>query len=135
MDIPKKRSGASRKGTSQKLKEKKCQFPECGVIFIGRGKAKYCDEHRKAKYRKDLYKLNDNEGEAITNIPHEFVYATEMERECGLKGCNTIYRVNLLPRLFDYPNFCNEHRNQYKRQRFIDQLKEDDDESMGTDNS
>ena len=107
------------KSKPQKLKKKKCAFPECDVVFIGRGKAKYCEEHRKAKYRKELYKKNDNEGEGIVTIEHEECFAKEITRECGLEGCTTEYEIKLIPRLTEYPNYCPKHRNQYQRERFL----------------
>jgi len=111
------------KSKPQKLKKKKCVFPGCTVVFIGRGKAKYCEEHRKAKYRKELYKKNDNDGEGIVTIEHDECYAKDSTRVCGLKGCNEEYIVKLIPRVVDYPNYCPKHRNQYQRERF---LKEND---------
>jgi hypothetical protein len=30
-------------GKPQKLKEKTCAFPGCDVVFMARGKGKYCD--------------------------------------------------------------------------------------------
>ena len=106
------------KGKPQKLKKKICAFPKCGIEFIGRGKAKYCEEHRKPIYRKVLYKKNDNDGEGVVTIEHEETYATKIIRECGLDGCTAEYELTLVPRLFEYPNFCEEHRNAYKRDRF-----------------
>ncbi len=108
------------KGTPQKLKKKKCAFPGCGDVFVGRGKAKYCEEHRKPKYRKELYKQNDNKGEGIVIIEHDNPYATKTVRVCGLEGCDCEYKLTLVPRLFEYPNFCMEHRNEYRRKRFIE---------------
>ena len=106
-------------GKPQKLKKKNCAFPGCNVEFIGRGKAKYCDEHRKAKYRKELYKKNDNNGEGIANIEHDEVYAKTVTRVCGLEGCNNEYTLTLIPRLSDYPNYCEDHRNEYRRKMFV----------------
>jgi len=106
-------------GKPQKLKEKTCDFPGCDVIFIGRGKAKYCEEHRKAKYRKDLYKKNDNNGLGIILIDHNEVYAKPIMKKCGLEGCGCEYELILIPRLFEYTNFCEEHRNEYKRKMFL----------------
>ena len=114
------------KGKPQKLKQKHCAFPDCGVAFVGRGKAKYCSEHRKPKYRKDLYKQNDNNGEGIVIIEHEEVYATKTIRECGLDGCSNEYEINLVPRLFEYPHFCEIHRNEYRRNIFVVDHKKND---------
>ena len=110
-----------RKSTPQKIKEKNCAFPGCGVLFMGLGKAKYCEEHRKAKYRKELYKQNDNKGEAIIHIEHDEVYAKKVMRVCELDGCDCEFEIILLPRLFEYPRYCVEHRNTFKRNHFIKQ--------------
>jgi len=109
----------NRKGTPQRTKKKHCVFPGCDVEFIGMGKAKYCEEHRKAKYRKELYKKNDNDGGAIINITHSELHSTEVEMTCSLKGCNNTYSITLIPKLFEYSNYCPEHRNEYKRERFL----------------
>jgi len=114
--------------TPQRLKTKCCVFPGCETIFIGRGKAKYCDEHRKAKYRKELYKKNDNEGEAVVIIDHAVTYATSMTRICGLDGCNEEYEITLLPRLYEYPNFCPKHRNQHQRSLFVNTSDKDNND-------
>lgn len=107
------------KGKPQKLKRKICAFPNCGIEFIGRGKAKYCDEHRKAKYRKELYKKNDNDGSGIVTIEHNEIYAKKIIRVCGLEGCDCEYSITLIPRLFEYSNYCKDHRNEFKRNRFM----------------
>jgi hypothetical protein len=106
-------------GKPQKLKQKTCVFPECYVEFIGRGKAKYCEEHRKAKYRKELYKKNDNLGCGIVVIEHEEVYAKPIIRTCSLEGCNNEYEIVLIPRMYEYSNYCEEHRNEFKRTMFV----------------
>jgi hypothetical protein len=106
-------------GKPQKMKQKMCDFPNCDAEFIGRGKAKYCEEHRKAKYRKELYKKNDNSGSGIICIEHSEVYARPIIRTCGLEGCTNEYEIILIPRLFEYPNFCEEHRNEFKRDMFL----------------
>ena len=106
-------------GKPQKMKQKTCVFPDCNVEFIGRGKAKYCEEHRKAKYRKELYKKNDNLGCGIVVIEHEEVYAKPIIRQCALEGCTNEYEIVLIPRMYEYSNYCEEHRNEFKRNRFI----------------
>jgi len=115
------------KHKSQKMKEKICKFPGCGVTFIGKGKAKYCEEHRKAKYRKELYKQNDNNGDAIVRIDHGELYATHITKTCELEGCDNTFDILLVPRVYDYPRYCEEHRNEYKRNLYIQQLKDSDD--------
>jgi hypothetical protein len=106
-------------GKPQKMKLKTCVFPGCDVEFIGRGKAKYCEEHRKAKYRKELYKKNDNTGGGIIVIEHDEVYAKPIIRKCNLVGCPNDYEIVLIPRLYEYSNYCEDHRNEFKREMFL----------------
>lgn len=109
----------------QRIKKKKCCFPGCDEEFLGRGKAKYCSEHRKAKYRKDLYKLNQNEGEGIFKYEHQNYESKTIIKKCALQGCKNQYELKILPRTFDYPNYCPEHRNEYKREIFLKERKND----------
>lgn len=112
-------SSSKGKCKPQKLKLKKCKFPNCGEEFIARGKSKYCDEHRKAKYRKVLYKQNDNNGDGIIVIDHNEPYCIPLIRTCGLEGCGKEYEITLIPRIYEYSNYCEEHRNSFKRNLFI----------------
>ena len=107
-----------KKKPPQKIKEKFCAFPGCGVSFMGVGKAKYCDEHRQPKYRKELYKRNDNNGETNTIIKHNHKQATQQTCVCGLDGCENEFTITLLPRLYEYTKYCPEHRNHFKREMF-----------------
>lgn len=116
------------KHITQRLKKKICQFPGCGITFIGKGKAKYCEEHRKNKYRKDLYNQNDNDGSGIIRIEHSELYAKRIVRECELDGCSNKYEIVLLPRIYEYPRYCPEHMNIYKRKLFIEKQKDSKDE-------
>lgn len=103
-------------GENSKLKI--CKFPGCGVEFYGRGKTKYCEEHRKQQYKKILYcKYKDaGVGESNILIHHDKLIATKIVRQCAL--CNKNYEIMLIPNQFVYPNYCSEHRNEYKREYF-----------------
>ncbi len=116
MEVAKTEKRASK---PQKMKLKICKFPDCGEEFMGRGKAMYCEEHRKDKYRKVLYKKGDNGGCGIRNIHHSEVHSKRHTLTCGVEGCNCEYEVVLVPRLSEYPNYCEDHRNAYKRNTFI----------------
>lgn len=110
----------------QPSKEKICQFPGCGDKFMGRGKTKYCDEHRLAKYRsrlygipKDLTPVYDHNGTQVKvsdlnkTIKHSECIASLVELQC--ECCQRPYNVTILPSQFIYPKYCEEHRNEYKR--------------------
>lgn len=104
----------------QKMKIKPCQFPKCKAEFLGRGKTKYCDEHRKKKYKKYLYQRAGNDvGEANVVIKHKHIKASKMIRVCGLMGCDHKYEITLIPNQTIYTKYCLEHRNKYKREFFI----------------
>lgn len=104
----------------QKMKVKFCSFPKCGTEFIGRGKAKYCDEHKKQKYKKILYQKNKNKGigDANVYIKHSNLDSLRIIRSCALDGCDIEYEINLIPNQSIYPKYCDDHRNEYKREFF-----------------
>jgi len=110
----------------QQLKEKVCGFPGCKTKFLGRGKTKYCDEHRKQKYKKILYqpKKQKNLGESNQNIKHKFTESTDTVRTCALKGCDCGFKLRLIPNQLVYPKYCEPHRNVFKRELFTKRLKE-----------
>jgi hypothetical protein len=104
---------------NQEQKEMLCQYPGCTTKFIGRGKRKYCDEHRKDKYKKNLYrkemkKIGDN-----TYIKHNNDECILIIKKCGLKHCDNEFEIKLIPNQYIYPKYCEEHRNKFKRDNFI----------------
>lgn len=115
----------SMRSKNQNLKTKVCQFPNCNAEFQGRGKAKYCEEHRKTKYKKVLYQSNTSNGIGDSNmyINHKNVEATKIIRTCGLKGCDEEYELTVIPNQYVYPKYCVTHRNEYKRKFFTEQQR------------
>jgi hypothetical protein len=115
---------------NQNLKTKVCQFPGCKDEFQGRGKAKYCDEHRKTKYKKVLYQSNTGDGIGDSNmyINHKNVEVDKVIRTCGLKGCNVEYELSVIPNQHIYTKYCKSHRNEYKREFFTTQQRKTDNE-------
>ena len=113
----------------QPLKERLCGFPGCQEKFMGRGKTKYCEEHRKQEYRSKLYSkpkgesaVKDGDGNFINTsdvnqtIKHSYTEAVETELKCAC--CGKRYHVTLIPSQFIYPKYCEEHRNEFKRNRY-----------------
>lgn len=109
----------------QEMKLKICQFPDCKKKFLGRGKTKYCEEHRKQKYKKFLYQrpISNGVGEANIIIKHKHVKATTVCRTCALDGCDNEYDITLIPNQIIYPKYCIKHRNKFKREFFINKRK------------
>ena len=104
----------------EKIKLKKCCFPDCEEYFCGTGFSKYCPEHRKREYRKVIDKLNKKE--VITENPnqyykHDLVKPGIVKFECSL--CKCVFEVLVYPNIFVYPKYCETHRNEYKRNLWI----------------
>jgi len=114
----------------EKLHRKHCQFPGCKEYFMGTGKSKYCNEHRKRKYRKiiDAEKIARQKAEEEARNPnqiihHEFTDSTKMKIRCALDGCENEFTIKVIPKVYVYPKYCKEHRNAFKRERFINAQK------------
>lgn len=103
----------------KRVKLKVCQEPGCGKQFWGHPIAKYCPEHRdiknRQKQKKDYGSVEDNN----MVFRHNFGNAVNIDFKCCLEGCDHSFTVNVFPKLFVYPRFCEDHRNPYKRQNFL----------------
>jgi len=127
------------RGKAPVKKQKVCKFPGCKVEYMGVGAAKYCDEHRKPEYRKFINMIKREQelkeqtevekGEKSNQlIQHEKTIATEDTRVCP---CGKAFTIKLYPNVEVYPKFCEEHRNPYRREKLLEELKElngDDDD-------
>ena len=111
------------RSANQQQKEKVCQFPGCKEVFVGRGKTKYCEEHRKQEYKKILYKPKKPQSVDENNqkIKHKFLESQNIIKTCSLEGCGNTYELRIIPNQFIYPKYCEEHRNEWKRNFFIQQ--------------
>jgi len=109
----------------EKLVEKTCAFPKCDKIFYGTGASRYCKEHRSRKYRKIIDKTVVKKRKIINNldtnqtIEHSYNEVQKVLFTCALEGCNNTFEVKIFPKIFVYPKYCAEHRNHYKRERFL----------------
>lgn len=118
MVIPKRKK-------KEKLVEKTCAFPDCKKIFFGTGASRYCEKHRSRKYRKIIDKTVVKKRKIVdtldTNqtIEHSYNEVQRIQFECALDGCTNQFEVKVFPKIFVYPKYCNEHRNPYKRERFL----------------
>lgn len=112
------------KGRRSSLKRRVCAFEGCNRTFLSSGPmAKYCSEHinndfivkryqRKTKEKHDIEFNKNNK-----RINHNYFYATKEIHKC--ECCGIEYEILVLPRQFNYPKHCEEHRNEYKRNRYI----------------
>lgn len=109
------------------LFDKVCEFPECGVHYQGTQRAKYCHEHRKGKYRKvidkeknDLKKREMIENNQNVTINHSYNVLVNVLVEC--ECCSNKFQITILPDVFVYPKYCEEHRNEYRRNLYLKQM-------------
>jgi hypothetical protein len=104
----------------ERLKLKKCKYPECNQLFNGTGFSKYCAEHRKKEYRKILDKLNKKVviiENANQYYEHELIKPATISFNCAL--CKAAFDIKIYPNVFVYPKFCESHRNEYKRKLWL----------------
>lgn len=114
----------------ERLQKKVCAFPGCNKIFKGTGKSKYCLEHRKRKYRKfiDEDKIaRQKREEELKNpnqiIDHNYTNSVIEVRKCCLDGCENEFTIKIHPKTYVYPKYCNAHRNEFKRNLYLNGKK------------
>ena len=102
---------------------KYCDYMECGKEFFGRPIQKYCDFHTDPHHRKRI--RHRHEGPAIKNqiFMHHFKDKTKIEFECALEGCGKDFEVDVYPKLYVYPKYCEHHRNEFQREHFMRNIK------------
>jgi hypothetical protein len=100
---------------TEQLKRKLCQFPGCTDYYMGTGFSKYCGEHRKKQYRKEINKsrLKIETESANQTIKHNYERPQDINYNCEL--CGESFIITLYPGVTIYPKFCQEHRSEYKR--------------------
>jgi len=106
------------KSLNEAPKEKCCSFPGCNQKFLGKGKVKYCDEHRKPIYHKQLYfdkyklqKLPDTVNQIIV---HNDITMKKILR-CQHPECYKTFEIVLRWGSNVYPKFCSQHRSEFQR--------------------
>ena len=107
-----------------KIEQKKCEFENCGKTFKGSSCRKYCEEHRKPKYYTDLYKTPTKRKRKVLEnvnqiIKHSFKEVKIIQGICQCEGCGKTFDILILPNIFTYPQYCPNHRNAFKRERFL----------------
>ncbi len=107
-----------------------CVYPDCNVEFWGVGKAKYCDEHKKFKYRKFIYGIPDEEtmvfnsdGSRVKKGSLNFYWKhTKLRSEVVAIPCDCCgeeFNIEVIPGHYIYPKYCESHRNEFKRNLYL----------------
>jgi len=109
-----------------KTTKKKCEYEGCNEEFKGIATGKYCPEHRKQKYRKFIDKekiRKKKELKDATNpnqiIKHSYKTSIIIQGKCQLEGCGKDFEILVIPLTYTYPRYCEDHRNEFKRELFL----------------
>jgi hypothetical protein len=124
MQLPKNRR-------KQKRREKRCQYVDkdnkvCGKLFFGIHISKYCEEHRKDKYRIRKRAAPEDINKKNQTIKHSYTEVMTMEATCSLHGCNEKFEIKIFPRQYVYPKYCRRHRSEYRRVRHLTNIGRED---------
>jgi len=114
----------------EKHRPKTCSFPGCGKEELMTGQQTYCTEHRRDKYikiKRTMKRAEDKRTETIQSANYEVVnklWDTLVQtHKCQLDGCNNAFEVRIVSGINILPRFCNEHRNEWKREFFLQQQR------------
>jgi hypothetical protein len=109
----------------QPLVKKMCIYQGCGAVFEGSRTSKYCDFHRIQQNRAKEKK--EEEAVSVKNqiLEHDYQTVKTITQTCALDGCGKEFDVKVFPRQFVYPKYCPEHRNEHKRNSFLEQSKKE----------
>ena len=103
----------------KRIKFKICHESGCGKEFWGHPIAKYCELHRDIKQRVKIKKHIENANEKNICFKHIYVDSIDIEFICGLKDCSHKYTVKVFQKQYVYPKYCQEHRNDFKRENYL----------------
>jgi len=92
-----------------------CREKGCGKKYYGHPITKYCEFHRDPKNRKkkDIIKTDITDDNQI--FMHDFKESLEIMYKCEFKGCEEQFKIKIIPKIYVYPKYCDNHRSQYKR--------------------
>lgn len=110
------------KKRSELRKIKLCQYPGCEREFLAHPMGKYCPIHSNPHSRK----RNKKEEHPYKDVNQEVKYRgdpVDAIFTCALEGCENIFKVRFLHTSSVYPKYCEEHRNEYRRNLFLKNRK------------
>lgn len=116
----------------KKMSWKECAYPFCSNTFYGSQFQKYCNDDRCNEMRQAARpRVRKKDKEADNRIIPKIVLSRAISmkkgtlwlsckaRDASGKKCGKRFSVNLNARQSVYPKFCEEHRNAYKRKRYM----------------
>lgn len=134
--------GTRMTGKQLQPRPRTCQYPLddngtiCGCTFMGIGRQAHCPDHSTDIAKAELTAMKNGlapvfdengkrfkVGEVNLKIKHEYTTSQKMVRKCDC--CNTEYEIIVTPGQIEYPRWCGEHRNEFKRNLFLKRMKND----------
>jgi hypothetical protein len=106
----------------QKKSTKYCKYMGCEKEFYGVPIQKYCDFHTDPHNRKRIRQKPEDIQIKNQLFLHKFQNPTQIEFHCALDGCDKEFYVDIYPKQFVYPKYCEEHRSEFRRFNY-DRLK------------
>jgi hypothetical protein len=105
--------------TNKKVKKilfnKKCKHPDCNVMVETYSRNNcFCEKHKKVNYYLKKEKKIDNVNKIIK---HSHKSSFKIIEKCEL--CQKEFELTLLPKIFKYPKYCENHRNEHKRNMYL----------------
>jgi len=97
-----------------------CREPGCGKQYVGHPISKYCEYHRVLGNRTRKVQVYEKVNVKNFVFDHNFTEVANIQRVCDVPGCGKEYAIKVLPKQHVYPRYCEEHRNDFKRQRFVE---------------
>ena len=98
----------------------------CGRPVYGGGQMKWCPECRAERHRRSNRKHYWRVPRKVNQILEPCRAGETRQYTCALDGCTKEFEVRVWPFVRIYPKYCEEHRNEYKRKRFIKLRKLDE---------
>ena len=127
MNLP--RFNDKRKEKRLRMLLKTCKYKDpftgekCEKEYYGKVMQKYCDFHKNPDNRKRKRTVESNHDFNNQKFNNKFMEFTNVECICELEGCNNSFIIQVIKKISIYPRFCEEHRNRYRRELFLSQIK------------
>jgi len=100
---------------------KNCNYLDCNKEFNGTPIQVYCDYHKDPHHRKRFRPVPESPEVRNQVFMHEFKRRMKAEFNCALSGCRECFEVDLTPKTFVYPKYCEQHRSEFRRNYFLRQ--------------
>jgi len=101
------------KTTKKKSRLMKCTYNECVNTFVAFPHARFCEYHKDPSTRPKEKVVEEN---TMFKFPHKFSGRITIERACNC--CGKPYQIEIYPEREDYPCYCKDHQNEWKRKHW-----------------